>query len=97
MNIKRGNSKVIAGDYSTYNGLKIGLLENHTYNSSFLRFIEDKKINMVLTKDTSRLGRDHIEFGYYVEKYFPAEAKERMIKLVKNLQKSSELIFLTRQ
>lgn len=44
MNIKRGNSKVIAGDYSTYNGLKIGLLENHTYNSSFLRFIEDKKI-----------------------------------------------------
>ena len=43
MNIKRGNSKVIAGDYSTYNGLKIGLLENHTYNSSFLRFIEDKK------------------------------------------------------
>lgn len=33
--------------------------------------IENKKINMVITKDTSRLGRDHIEFGYYVEKYFP--------------------------
>ena len=32
---------------------------------------EDKKINMIITKDTSRLGRDHIEFGYYVEKYFP--------------------------
>ena len=30
--------------------------------------IEQNKINMVLTKDTSRLGRDHIEFGYYVEK-----------------------------
>ena len=33
--------------------------------------IENKKINMIITKDTSRLGRDHIEFGYYVEKYFP--------------------------
>ena len=32
---------------------------------------EDKKINMIITKDTSRLGRDHIEFGYYVERYFP--------------------------
>ena len=32
---------------------------------------EDKKINMIITKDTSRLGRDHIEFGKYVEKYFP--------------------------
>lgn len=40
----------------------------------FNRLIKDcnnKKINMILTKDTSRLGRDHIEFGYYVEKYFP--------------------------
>ena len=32
---------------------------------------EDKKINMIITKDTSRLGRDHIEFGFYVERYFP--------------------------
>ena len=32
---------------------------------------ENKRINMIITKDTSRLGRDHIEFGYYVERYFP--------------------------
>lgn len=32
---------------------------------------EINKINMIITKDTSRLGRDHIEFGYYVERYFP--------------------------
>lgn len=40
----------------------------------FKRLIEDvkkKKIDTILTKDTSRLGRDHIEFGYYVEKFFP--------------------------
>ena len=36
-----------------------------------LKDCENKKINMIITKDTSRLGRDHIEFGYYVEKYFP--------------------------
>lgn len=46
-----------------------------TFNRvGFKRLIEDiqkKRINMVITKDTSRLGRDHIEFGYYVEKFFP--------------------------
>jgi len=34
--------------------------------------IENKKINLVITKDLSRLGRDYIETGYYVEKYFPS-------------------------
>ncbi len=33
--------------------------------------IEDKKVNMVLTKDFSRFGRDRIAFGYYTERYFP--------------------------
>lgn len=32
--------------------------------------IEDKKINMILTKDLSRLGRDYIGIGHYLEKYF---------------------------
>ena len=29
------------------------------------------KINMVITKDLSRLGRDYIETGEYIEKWFP--------------------------
>ena len=33
--------------------------------------IEEKKINMVITKDLSRLGRDYIKTGYYIENYFP--------------------------
>ena len=33
--------------------------------------MEEGYINMVTTKDLSRLGRDHIETGYYVQKYFP--------------------------
>jgi len=36
-----------------------------------LRDLEAKHINMVTTKDLSRLGRDHIETGYYVQKFFP--------------------------
>ena len=42
MNVKRGNTKVVAGDYSTYNGLKIGLLQRHTYNDRFIQFTKQK-------------------------------------------------------
>ncbi len=34
--------------------------------------IEKGIINMVITKDLSRLGRDYIETGKYLEKYFPS-------------------------
>ena len=33
--------------------------------------IEKGKVNLVITKDLSRLGRDYIGTGYYLEKYFP--------------------------
>lgn len=33
--------------------------------------IEAGKINMVVTKDLSRLGRDYLKTGYYTEVYFP--------------------------
>ena len=42
MNVKRGNTKVVAGDYSTYNGLRIGLLERHTYNNKFIQYTKEK-------------------------------------------------------
>jgi DNA invertase Pin-like site-specific DNA recombinase len=34
--------------------------------------IESGLVNLVVTKDYSRLGRDYIETGYYLEKYFPS-------------------------
>ena len=40
----------------------------------FQRMIKDielRRINMVITKDLSRLGRDYIETGEYIEKWFP--------------------------
>lgn len=59
-----------------------------TFNRpSFLRMIKDielKKINMVITKDLSRLGRDYIETGHYIEKYFP-ENNVRYISILDNV------------
>lgn len=36
-----------------------------------IKDIENKKVNMVITKSLSRLGRDYIETGRYIETYFP--------------------------
>lgn len=44
MNVKRGNTKVVAGDYKTYNGLRIGLLKRHTYNERFIKYIKSKGV-----------------------------------------------------
>ena len=33
--------------------------------------IENKKVNLVIVKDLSRLGRDYITAGQYTEKFFP--------------------------
>ena len=42
MTVRLGNDKVVAGDYSTYDGLKIGLLSRHTYNGRFEDFAKQK-------------------------------------------------------
>lgn len=42
---------------------------------SFIRMVNDartKKINCIVVKDLSRLGRDYIETGRYIEKIFPS-------------------------
>lgn len=38
---------------------------------SLMQDIESGIVNMVITKDLSRLGRDHIETGNLIEKVFP--------------------------
>ena len=37
-----------------------------------LKDIEEGKIDCIITKDLSRFGRDHIDTGYYLERYFPS-------------------------
>lgn len=34
--------------------------------------IKENKIDTIITKDLSRLGRDYISTGYYIEKFFPS-------------------------
>ena len=46
-----------------------------------LRDIEAGRVNMVITKDLSRLGRDYIMTGHYMERYFP-EKRVRYISLL---------------
>lgn len=59
---------------------------------SFKKLIKDisqKKINMIITKDLSRLGRDYILTGYYLEKFFP-EHKVRYIALLDGIDTESD-------
>ncbi len=50
---------------------------------SLISDIEKGNINILLTKDLSRLGRNYIETGYYTEEYFPSK-KVRYIALNDN-------------
>ena len=51
--------------------------------------IETKKVNMVITKDLSRLGRDYIMTGHYMERYFP-EKRVRNISLLDGIDTGIE-------
>ena len=71
----------IAGEYADdgYSGTNFERPE-------FKRLIEDielGRIDLVITKDLSRLGRNYIQVGYYTEEYFP-EKNVRYIALNDN-------------
>ena len=50
---------------------------------SMLEDINNKKINCVIVKDLSRLGRDHVITGYYIETFFP-ENNIRFISILES-------------
>lgn len=87
------NQKEILRDYCLKNGFNLideyvddGYSGTNFDRPGFIRMIEDiknKKINLVVVKDLSRLGRDHVMTGYYIETYFP-ENKIRFISIVEN-------------
>ena len=58
----------------------------------FLRLlgdIEAKRVNLVITKDLSRLGRDYILTGHYLERYFP-EHQVRYISLLDGIDTGTD-------
>ena len=69
LNYIRDNNLLLIDEYVD-DGVSGTTFDRAGFNR-MIKDCEDKKINMIITKDTSRLGRDHIEFGYYVERYFP--------------------------
>ncbi len=75
------NQKEMLAEYAIVNGF-----ENHEFyvddgysGTSFerpdfgrlLSDIEKGKVSTVITKDLSRLGRDYLKTGFYIESYFP--------------------------
>lgn len=84
------NQKTLLTNYSNDNNFEIydyyiddGFSGTNFDRPGFTRLIKDietKKINTVLIKDFSRLGREHIEAGHYMEIYFP-EKNIRFISL----------------
>jgi len=75
-----------------------GTTFNRNGFNQMIRDVIEKKINMIIIKDLSRLGRDHIEFGTYVERFFP----EHQVRLVaigdlydsENIEKNNSTMIL---
>lgn len=54
-----------------------------------IKDIEKSKVSTIITKDLSRLGRDYLKTGYYLENYFP-EHKVRFIAVNDSVDSSKE-------
>lgn len=82
MNYLRDNGFVLTDEYvdDGYSGTNF----DRPAFKRLLEDIENGKINCVITKDLSRLGRDYIKCGYYIEQYFPSK-KVRYISILDNV------------
>ena len=84
MNVKVGNEKIVAGDYSTYDGIRIGLLKRHTYNNSFIEFADQKGFDYTIvyydtpTELTNALINDEVDA--LVNSYIRIPEDERVIE-----------------
>ena len=48
-----------------------GLNTNRPAFQKMIKDVENKRIDIVITKDLSRLGRNYLQTGYYTESFFP--------------------------
>ena len=89
-----GNQKILLTKYVKEQGYTLvdiyiddgytGTNFNRPSFQRMLKDIENGKVNMVITKDLSRLSRDYIGTGEYVEKWFPAH-NVRYVALTDNI------------
>ena len=69
MNFVKEKGFIFAGEY-----IDDGYSGTNFERPGFTKMIDDIKnkiINLVIVKDLSRLGRDHVMTGYYLETFFP--------------------------
>lgn len=81
MNFVKEKGFIFVGEY-----VDDGYSGTNFERPGFTKMIEDiknKMANLVIVKDLSRLGRDHVMTGYYIENYFP-ENNIRFISLQEN-------------
>ena len=93
------NQKSLLSDFSKKNKLNVfdtyiddGWSGTNFERPEFQRMIgdiENGRVNMVITKDLSRLGRDYILTGHYMERYFP-EHRVRYISLLDGIDTGIE-------
>lgn len=93
------NQKSLLCEFAEQNSLQVyGIYVDDGWSGTnferpdFKRMINDieyGKINMVITKDLSRLGRDYIMTGHYMERYFP-EKQVRYISLLDGIDTGVE-------
>ena len=85
--IKKNKNMILYDEYvdDGYTGTNF----NRPEFQRLLKDIENKKINIVITKNLSRLGRNYIETGNYIEKYFP-DHRVRYIALLDNIDNFKE-------
>lgn len=81
MNFVKEKGFIFVGEY-----VDDGYSGTNFERPGFTKMIEDiknKMVNLVIVKDLSRLGRDHVMTGYYIENFFP-ENNIRFISLQEN-------------
>ena len=64
----KDNSDIEVYDYYTDDGFS-GTTFNRPGFEKLLEDLYEKKFNTVIVKDLSRLGRNYLDSGYYIEKY----------------------------
>lgn len=84
MDVKAGNTRVVAGDYRTYNGIRVGLLRRHSYNGTFEDFAKEKGFSCEIvyydtpTELTNALIHDEVDA--LVNSYIRTPEDERVIE-----------------
>lgn len=80
--VRENNNFVLINEY-----VDDGWTGTNFNRPAFQRMLQDIEkgiIDTVITKDLSRLGRDYIDTGYYIQRYFP-EKKVRYIAILDNI------------